>query len=102
MRARITHIILWVFLMYNKAQKPINFVHLKGGVIMDVSIFATFNPPIDAMSLYDELKLYKLNVTDFIEKVAAYGDLEDYQLGEVIQILLKYGSHNITITNPSV
>lgn len=69
---------------------------------MKISIFATFNPPIDAMSLYDELKLYKLNVTDFIEKVAAYGDLEDYQLGEVIQILLKYGSHNITITNPSV
>lgn len=69
---------------------------------MKISIFATFNPPIDAMSLYDELKPYKLNVTDIIEKVVAYGDLEDYQLGEVIQILLKYGSHNITITNPSV
>lgn len=69
---------------------------------MKVSIFATFNPPIESRSLYDELEPYKLNVTDFIEKVAAYGDLEDYQLGEVIQILLKYGSHNITITNPSV
>lgn len=69
---------------------------------MKVRIFATFNPPIDAISLYDELKLYKLNVTDFIGKFTAYGDLEDYQLGEVIQILLKYCSHNITITNPSV
>lgn len=69
---------------------------------MKVSIFVTFNPPIDARSLYDELEPYNLNVTDLIEKVAAYGDLEDYQLGEVIQILLKYGSHNITITNPSV
>lgn len=69
---------------------------------MKVRIFATFNPPIDTMSLYDELKIYKLNVTDFIGKVTAYGDLEDCQLGEVIQIVLKYGSNNITITNPSV
>lgn len=69
---------------------------------MKVSIFVSFNPPIDSRSLYEELEPYKLNVTDLIEKVAAYGDLEDYQLGEVIQILLKYGSNNITITNPSI
>lgn len=69
---------------------------------MKVSIFVSFNLPIDSRSLYDELELYKLNVTDLIDKVVAYGDLEDYQLGEVIQIVLKYGSNNITITNPSV
>ena len=69
---------------------------------MKVSIFVTFDPPIDSQSLYDELETYKLNVTDLIEKVLVYGDLEEYLLGEVIQILLKYGSNNITITNPSV
>lgn len=68
---------------------------------MKVSIFVSFNSPIDSKSLYEELEPYKLNVTDLIGEVAAYGDLEDYQLGEVIQILLKYGSDNITITNPS-
>lgn len=69
---------------------------------MKVSIFVSFNPPIDSRSLYEELEPYKLNVTDLIDKVVAYGDLEDYQLGEVIQIFLKYGSNNITITNPSI
>ena len=69
---------------------------------MKVSIFVTFDPPIDSQSLYDELETYKLNVTDLIEKVLVYGDLEEYLLGEVIQILLKYGSNNITITNPSI
>lgn len=68
---------------------------------MKVSIFVSFNSPIDSRSLYEELEPYNLNVTDLIGEVAAYGDLEDYKLGEVIQILLKYGSDNITITNPS-
>lgn len=74
---------------------------MKGGIIMKVSIVASFNNPIDSITLYEDMRVYKLNVTDLIVKVVCYGEIEDSLIGNVSTLLLKHSVSNITIINPS-
>lgn len=68
---------------------------------MLVSIFAEFKTSIDSSSLYSELEPYRINVTDMITNVVAYGKVSIDNLNVVQFILLKYGANKITINNPS-
>ena len=65
---------------------------------MYITIFAVYDFGIDSKSLYEELKVYKINVTDVIKNVLAYGRVDSYYLPDIIFILLKYGDAKITIT----
>ena len=64
---------------------------------MYVSIFTIYEFRIDSKSLYEELRPYKMNVTDVIKTVLVYGRIESSYLPEVLFILLKYGDAKITI-----
>ena len=68
---------------------------------MKVSIVASFNNQIDSITLYEDMRVYKLNVTDLIVKVVCYVEIEDSFIGNVSTLLLKHGVSNITIINPS-
>lgn len=65
---------------------------------MYVSIFAVYEFHVDSKSLYEELKPYKMNVTDVIESIFIYGRFDSLYLPEIIFILLKYGDPKITIS----
>lgn len=65
---------------------------------MYVSIFVIYEFHIDSKALYEELKQYKMNVTDAINSIFVYGRVNDYYLAEVLFILLKYGDAKITIS----
>lgn len=65
---------------------------------MYVSIFAVYEFHVDSKALYEELKPYKMNVTDAIESIFIYGRFDSLYLPEIIFILLKYGDPNITIS----
>lgn len=65
---------------------------------MFISIFCIYEYHIDSKSLYDELKPYKMNVTDLSESIFVYGRMDSLFLPEVIFILLKYGDAKITIS----
>ena len=65
---------------------------------MYVSIFAVYEDKIDSRSLYDELDLYDINVTDAIKTVLVYGRVYSAFVPEIIFILLKYGDSKITIS----
>ena len=64
---------------------------------MYISIFAIYDFKMDSRSLYEELKLYKINVTDAINTVLVYGRVDAFHLNEIIFILLKYGDAKITL-----
>lgn len=65
---------------------------------MYVSIFAVYEFHVDSKALYEELKPYKMNVTDAIESIFIYGRFDSLYLPEIIFILLKYGDPKITIS----
>lgn len=62
-----------------------------------ISIFAIYEYSIDSKSLYEELRAYKMNVTDAIKTVLVYGRIDAYYLADVIFTILKYGDAKITI-----
>ena len=64
---------------------------------MYVIIFTIYEFRIDSKALYEELRPYKMNVTDVIKTVLVYGRIEASYLPEVLFILLKYGDAKITI-----
>ena len=64
---------------------------------MYISIFAIYEYAIDAKSLYEDLSIYKISVTDAIKSVLVYGRIDAYYLSDVIFTLLKYGDAKITI-----
>ena len=65
---------------------------------MFVSIYCIYEYKIDSMALYEELRPYKMNVTDFGESIHVYGRMDVFYLSEVLFMLLKYGDPRITIT----
>ena len=65
---------------------------------MFISIFCIYEYHIDSKGLYEELKPYKMNVTDLSESIFVYGRMDSLFLPEVIFILLKYGDAKITIS----
>ena len=65
---------------------------------MYVKLTTTLQEPIDSVSLYAELEDYYLNVTDVISKIYVYGEVNIFDLDNVLIILLKYGAGQITIT----
>lgn len=65
---------------------------------MYVKLTTTLQAPIDSVSLYAELEDFELNVTDVISKIYVYGELNIFDLDDVLMILLKYGAEHITIT----
>lgn len=65
---------------------------------MYVSIFCVYESHVDSRALYEELKPYKINVTDAISSIFLYGRFDEYYLPEVIFILLKHGDPKITIS----
>lgn len=64
---------------------------------MYVSVFATYEYAVDSRALYEELAPYKMNVTDAIKTILAYGRINAFHLSTIIFILLKYGDAKITI-----
>lgn len=64
---------------------------------MYISIFAIYEYAIDSQALYEELKHYKINVTDVIKNVLVYGRVDAYDLPEIIFTILKYGDAKVTI-----
>mgnify|MGYP007022162054 CR=1 FL=1 len=66
-----------------------------------LSIFATFSQPLDSLALYNDLLFAGLNVTDLINQVVAYGEVDPLDLPTAIFTLIKYGVEKITINNPS-
>lgn len=65
---------------------------------MYISIFAVYEFHVDSKALYEELKPYKMNVTDAIQSIFIYGRFDSLYLPEIIFILLKYGDPKITIS----
>lgn len=65
---------------------------------MYISIFAVYEFHVDSKALYEELRPYKMNVTDAIESIFIYGRFDSLYLPEIIFILLKYGDPKITIS----
>ena len=65
---------------------------------MYVKLTTTLQALIDSVSLYAELEDYDLNVTDVISKIYVYGEVNIFDLDNVLIILLKYGADQITIT----
>ena len=70
----------------------------EGSDSMYVKLTTTLQAPIDSVSLYSELEDYDLNVTDVISKIYVYGEVNIFDLDNVLIILLKYGADQITIT----
>ena len=70
----------------------------EGSDSMYVKLTTTLQAPIDSVSLYAELEDYDINVTDFISKIYVYGEVNIFDLDNVLIILLKYGADKITIT----
>ena len=60
------------------------------------TIFATF-PRIESLELYKMVEPLHLNVTDLIDKVLLYGDVELEQLDYVDYTCHKFGAVEITI-----
>lgn len=65
---------------------------------MYVKLTTTLQAPIDSVSLYTELEDFEVNVTDVISKIYVYGEVNIFDLDDVLIILLKYGAEQITIT----
>lgn len=65
---------------------------------MYVKLTTTLQAHIDSVSLYAELEEYDLNVTDVVSKIYVYGEVNIFDLDNVLIILLKYGADQITIT----
>lgn len=70
----------------------------EGSDSMYVKLTTTLQAPIDSVSLYAELEDYDLNVTDVISKIYVYGEVNIFDLDNVLIILLKYGAEHITVT----
>ena len=70
----------------------------EGSDSMYVKLTTTLQAPIDSVSLYAELEDYDLNVTDVISKIYVYGEVNIFDLDNVLIILLKYGADQISIT----
>lgn len=70
----------------------------EGSDSMYVKLTTTLQAPIDSVSLYAELEDYDLNVTDVISKIYVYGEVNIFDLDNVLIILLKYGAEQITVT----
>ena len=64
---------------------------------MYLSIYAVYEYYVDSATLYEELRDYKINVTDTTKTVFIYGRINAFYLPTVIYILLKYGEPTITI-----
>lgn len=62
-----------------------------------MTIFAIFENPIESKDLYKEVEFLKLNVTDMVDEVLVYGDIDQEYLSIVMCILLKYGVNNVTL-----
>lgn len=60
------------------------------------SIFAKF-PSIESLELYKMVESIKLNVTDMIDEVLLYGDVDLEGLDYVDYVCHKFGAFEITI-----
>lgn len=65
---------------------------------MFVSVYCVYEYKVDSKALYEELRAYKMNVTDMVESIHIYGRMDVFYLSEVLFILLKYGDPKITIS----
>ena len=70
----------------------------EGSDSMYVKLTTTLQAPIDSVSLYAELEEYDINVTDVVSKIYVYGEVNIFDLDNVLIILLKYGADQISIT----
>lgn len=53
---------------------------------------------IDSKELYEKLKQFELNVTDFQDKTYVYGHIELYMLGTISSICWDYAKGQIEIS----
>lgn len=62
-------------------------------------IYITFQQKVNSRELYEELKDFKVNVTDLETKVYAYrNDIELIEIPQILVICDKYGLYDISIT----
>ena len=62
---------------------------------------AEFPAKTDSQALYDDVKQYKINVTDIQTKVYMYGEVSPKYCATLLQICYKYAFVHIDIKNPS-
>lgn len=65
---------------------------------MFVSIFCIYEFHIDSRSLYEEIKEFKMNVTELDKTIFVYGRIDVLFLPEIIFTLIKYGDAKINIS----
>lgn len=62
---------------------------------------AEFPVNIDSQELYDDVKQFKMNVTDMITKIYMYGEIPSKYCATLLQICYKYSCKYINIKNPT-
>lgn len=64
---------------------------------MVYNLTMTIEPPVDSRALYDQIKIYQLNVTDVINVVLVYGIVEGEDLCNILLILENYNYTKISL-----
>ena len=64
-------------------------------------IHAKFPAGIDSQELYNDVKSYRLNVTDLGNCTYLYGEISPVQLSHIAYISIKYDVIEISIKNPT-
>lgn len=64
-----------------------------------VYVNVTINGQIDSRELYEDVRHYKVNVTDFITFTAVYGQVSVKDSATVIDICRKYGDIKSEVTS---
>lgn len=64
-----------------------------------VYVNVTINGQIDSRELYEDVRRYKVNVTDFITFTAVYGQVSVKDSLSIIDICRKYGDITSEVTS---
>lgn len=62
---------------------------------------AEFPANIDSQELYNDVKMFNMNVTDLITKTYMYGEIKPKHCTTLLEICYKYSFIHLDIKNPS-